>query len=360
MGISTEAYYEALKHNDWSPEKAAKVLGVTARQVLVKKKQMKALGISVPESSYHTNRFAYVDTKAKGPREFEAPSLPDRDRSLEEILSDRKKEFSRFRNSEEARKLIRIKVKLKGPIGINLQGDPHLDDPGCDISAIERDTHLVRTTEGMLAGCIGDLQNAWVGRLGRLYGVQTTTAREAWKLVEWYVKSCAHKWLFVLKGNHDLWAGENDLLGWIASGSQVMAEAHQIRLALVFPNGREVRLSARHDWPGQSMWNPSHGQLRASRFTVHDHLIVGGHRHSGGYQMTYVEASDLISHLIQLGAYKIYDDYRAEKGMNRFQMSPSVTVVVDPDAREQVNLIQVFHDTARAADYLKYLRKRAA
>lgn len=343
--LTQDDYYDALTRAGWDRRAAAKALGVGEREVRRRIELLKAQGRVIPQKLV--------------PREFEAPKLPDRDRPIEEILADRKREYKRVQTSEEERKLIQVKVKLKGPIAINLHGDPHLDDPGCDIEAIERDTRIVRETEGMLAGCIGDLQNAWVGRLARLYAVQNTTAREAWKLVRWYIQACKNKWLFVIKGNHDLWAGDNDLLGWIAAQEEVMAEAHQVRFALKFPNGREIRLSARHDWPGQSMWNPTHGGARAARFTVHDHIIVSGHRHSGGYQKIYVEASDIVSHVMQLGAYKIYDEYRNEKGFNRFQISPSTTVVIDPDATSQKSLIHVFDETEEAADFLKFKRKKA-
>jgi hypothetical protein len=310
-----------------------------------------ALGLAPSAVAYHVKRHQ-VELKP-----FEVPKLPSRERSVEEIISHRKKEFARFNASEEARKLIQVRVKLKGPVAINLQGDPHMDDPGCDIEALERDTTLVRETEGFFAGCIGDLQNAWVGRLARLYAKQTITAKEAWKLVQWYIKSCPGKWLFVLKGNHDLWAGDNDLLGWIAAQEDVISEEHQARFALKFPNGREIRLSARHDWPGASMWNPTHGGARAARFTTHDHIIVSGHRHSGGYQKIYIEASDIVSHIIQLGAYKIHDDFRNERGFNRFQVSPSTTVVIDPDAQSQRSLIHAFDDTEEAAEFLKFKRR---
>jgi len=317
-----------------------------------------ARAMGLPPSTLQ-HRYEAAKVQGIGPRDFEIPHLPNKERQIDEIISDRKKEFARYREFEKSRKLIPVKIRLKGPIGINLHGDPHLDDPGCDIEAIERDTAIVRETPGMFAGCIGDLQNAWVGRLAKLYAKQNTTAKEAWKLVEWYIKSCGPKLIFVLEGNHDLWAGENDLLAWIGSRENVTTEPHQIRFVLKFPNGREVRVAARHDWPGHSMWNPTHGGLRASRFTVHDHLIVSGHRHSGGYQRTYVEASDLISHVIQLGAYKIYDDFRNERGFNQLQISPSTTAVIDPDAKSQKSLIHVFDDTEEAAQFLLFKRRKA-
>ena len=134
--------------------------------------------------------------------------LMDETADLEDILNKRRAEFKRRRASEESRFLIKCRVRLDGPIGILHMGDPHIDDPGTSIDALEHHINLIKNTEGLFGANVGDLANHWVGRLARLYAYQTTTEAEAWRLVEWLVTSV--DWLYIIGGNHDLWVGEGD------------------------------------------------------------------------------------------------------------------------------------------------------
>ena len=105
------------------------------------------------------------------------PDLPIGEFTAEEIICFMKERYKRKVDYEEARKLIKVVVPISGPIGIVHFGDPHVDDDGTDWAALERDIKLVRETEGLFASNIGDTTNNWVGRLGRLYGQQATSAK---------------------------------------------------------------------------------------------------------------------------------------------------------------------------------------
>jgi len=154
------------------------------------------------------------------------------------------------------------------------------------------------------------------------------------------------------------WSGAGDPLRWIQRQAGVtLTGDHTVRIALTFQNGAEVRIAARHDWPGNSMWNPSHGQLRAAKLTHHDHVIVSGHRHTGGYQLLRIAATGQLAHLLQLGAYKIHDGYADALGLPPAMIAPSCTVILDPQAGE-LGLVRVEHDIEAAADYLTWLRRR--
>jgi hypothetical protein len=106
------------------------------------------------------------------------------------------------------------------------------------------------------------------------------------------------------------------------------------------------------------MWNPTHGQLKAAHMQVHDHVIVSGHRHTGGYQRFWVEPARLVTHCVQLGSYKVYDDYAEEKGMKSWHLSPSTTLIIDPDADKEVSLVQVYENPEEAADVLTMKREK--
>ncbi len=227
---------------------AANKLGLNERSLMMRLKKMKAKGYIIPESTYQPGAVKQDVEKAG----FSFTPLPDDDVPIEELIEQRKRKFLHKREHEEASKLIPIKVKLGGAIGLLHFGDPHVDDDGCDIEAIERHTELVNKTEGLFACNVGDSSNNWVGRLARLYADQSTSAAQAWKIVEWFVARC--DWLYMIAGNHDLWSGAGDPLRWIAKQNGALYKASEARIALRFPNGMEVRVNARHDHSGSKKY----------------------------------------------------------------------------------------------------------
>jgi len=86
---------------------------------------LSARGVEGIETSYHAAKPAKKD--------FEFTPLPRDDISIEELIQHRKRQFANKRNYEEASKLIPIRIKIPGPIGILHFGDPHVDDDGTDI-----------------------------------------------------------------------------------------------------------------------------------------------------------------------------------------------------------------------------------
>ena len=286
------------------------------------------------------------------------PTLPSGEVDIRTLIDRRKAVFARKDKAAKARKLIPVKVRTNDPVAVVFIGDPHLDDDGTDLAALERDMEIIKRTPGMYAGCIGDIHNNWVGRLSHLWAHQETTQGQAWQLVEWFVKELREDWLFMVQGNHDNWSGVGDPLRWMQKQSNVtLTGDHAVRLALQFPNSQEVRIAARHDWPGGSMWNPTHAQLKSALMANHDHVIVSGHRHTGGYQMMRIPATGQLTHLLQLGSYKIHDEYADRLALLPRLISPSCTIIIDPKASE-LGLVRVEHDTESAADYLTWMRNR--
>ena len=292
-------------------------------------------------------------------RQFTIPSLPDPDPDAEELLEHREDIYNRKFDANKARKLIPITVNVDGPVGITHFGDPHIDDDGCDIPSLRRDVALVNKTDGMFAANLGDLSNNWVGRLARLYEDQSTTARQGWILVEWLVR--AVPWLYIVAGNHDLWKGESDPIKWMTKFSGTMYEAWGARVALKFPNGKSVRVNARHDFSGHSMWNPNHGPMKAAMGGWRDHILTCGHKHVSFIAGPLKDpATGLLSWAIRCAGYKVIDGYAAEKGLPDQNSFPSAVTIIDPTrADDDPNLITVFAGTEEACDFLKFKRKKA-
>lgn len=318
----------------------------------------RAAGIPGP-TMQHILEDARQRLQDEPPPAFTVEALPSALPTAEELLRHRRTAFTRSRTARQARSLIRVDVALDGPIGLLHGGDPHLDDDGTDVALIERHVALLQQTEGLFAGNVGDYSNNWIGRLARLYGEQSTSAREAWVLVEWYVR--AVRWLYLIGGNHDVWSGAGDPVAWFARQANSLYEHHGARLALHFPSGHAVRVHVRHDFRGHSMWNTAHGPAKAATMGWRDHILACGHTHVSGYQVVKDPASGLISHVLRVASYKVHDRYADQMGLPNSTIFCAPVTIIDPRfGDDDPRLITTIFDPEPAAEYLTWLRAKAA
>lgn len=293
----------ALDRNGWNITHAAQELGIT-RSTL--QHRIKLIG---------------------GNKRFEAPVLPSPIRDIDQLVADRIEESKRTKNADEARDLIEINVKVDGPFGLLIFGDPHIDDAGCDFETLARHRQIAIDHPYVFAGNIGDNANLWVGRLGQLYQFQTTTSAESWKLVEWLISPI--NWLFLIGGNHDLWTGNGDPLDWIARQANSIYEPHGVRMALQHPCGAVTRIHCRHDFPGHSIYHALHGPKREALMGFRDHLIVAGHKHVGGDEQL-VTPDGLVCQIVRVAGYKVVDSYAHQLALKKMMMHQAALIVIDP------------------------------
>lgn len=294
----------------------------------------------------------------RGRPSFQTPDLPSFQASVEEIIDRRTKEWDRRSKAKESRRVIPVTINSSDPIGILHQGDPHLDDPGTNLPLIIRQIELINKTPGLFGACVGDFINNWRGKLAYLHATQTTTQIEALKLLEWYIQST--RWLYLIGGNHDVWHGDGDPLLWFRKGMGNIYEWHGARISLLFPNKRECRIHARHNFPGQSIYNPAHGATRAATFAGEDHIYIAGHIHTWAYMVQENPIKDLVWHAIQLASFKKIDDYADVLGKDARRYGESCVTIIHPKARTAMEFVKVFWDVEEGADFLTWLRKRAA
>lgn len=288
--------------------------------------------------------------------EYEIPDMPDDDLDIEEIIGQRKREFAQKKKHEEATKLIPIRIKIPGPIGILHFGDPHVDDDGTDIAAIEQHSDLTRQ-EGIFGANVGDTTNAWVGRLARLYGDQNTSRKRAIKIAEWFIRRT--NWIYMVGGNHDGWAGEDDPIKWIARQASALYRPSEARLEVTFPRGAPFTINARHDFAGSSMYNPAHGPMKAIHMGVRDDLSTCGHRHVSGYGVLKDPASGKTCHALQIGSYKLYDRFAKDKGFRDQSLGPAALTIIRPELHAaHPDRCKVYWDPHEGADVLKFYRKK--
>jgi len=276
---------------------------------------------------------------------------------IEDLISHRLKQYERKLIHKKSKNLINIKINIDGVIGIAHFGDPHVDDDGTDLSQIIHYTNVINNTEGMFAGNLGDIQNNWIGRLAALYGQQSTSAKESWRLTEYFVNKL--NWLYLVAGNHDVWSGDGDPLDFIMRDHQGVYERFGARMNLIFPNKKQVRINSRHTFKGNSIWNTAHGIAKAAQMGWKDHILTCGHTHVSGYQVLKDPAKGLISHALQVASFKIMDSYADKLGLDDKNIFNCPVTIIDPKYADDDNrLITTIFDPEEAADYLTWKRSK--
>jgi hypothetical protein len=282
-------------------------------------------------------------------------AMPD-EIDIEDLVEERIKKFARKTVKKEAEKCFPIQVLKDGPIAIAHFGDPHVDDDGTNLGLLLKHAELVAKTDGMFGGNVGDVQNNWVGRLGRLYGEQSTSAAESWKLTEHFIKMVP--WLYLCGGNHDAWSGAGDPLEYMIGQPTVYAN-HQVRLNLKFPNKKEIRVNCRHNFKGHSQYNTAHGISKAAMMGWRDHILTAGHTHVSGYQVLKDPMTGLISHAIRCASYKTYDKYAEQLGLADQSIFMCPVTIIDPKYDDNdPRLVTTIFDPYEGADYLTWKRSK--
>ena len=163
----------------------------------------------------------------------------------------------------------------------------------------------------------------------------------------------------MIAGNHDAWSGAGDPIKWIARQQNTLYKASEARLNLTFPNGLQVRVNARHDHAGSSIWNPAHGPMKAAIMGTRDHIYVAGHKHESAYSPIKDAITGITMHALKVSSYKVFDRYAKERGFRDNTLSPCAVTTINPNLPEtHPDMIKVFWDPVEGADYLTYLRNK--
>lgn len=334
-----EQFLEAYQNTTGTPNAIAKYLGCD------------------PKTAYKRHKALFDSPVSKPERNDQLHIAPPPDEMpIEDILAYKEAIFDKLMEREKYSELIHVTVSEDKPIAIALLGDPHFDDDGCHVRQLRHDLNVIKDTEGMYAGHIGDLLNNWVGRLLRLHANQSTTAETAIRLMEWMLNYCPN--LFVIFGNHDVWNQGRDILNLMLRHANSVNEPHGARIALNFPNGKQVRINARHDFKGFSQYNPTHGHRKEQLWQAHkDHIYVSGHRHVDAMSMI-PQTDGTCSWSFIVSGYKVIDDYAKEGGFPKQKVSCSLTVIIDPTTDHPGELVKPFPDIEAAAKYLTFLRSQ--
>lgn len=360
-----DAIHECLEEGfAWEPK-------IGTRQIGAKTEAMRRLGISRATMenrlmSAKANHGLEPDPSREKPKAVERQPAPftlddlpeDGEPNAEDLIAMLSARHAKRKALDDAMKLRQVQVHMPGPIGLAFFGDPHVDDPGCAWGDLEAAVRTCRETPGILAVDVGDDSNNWVGRLMRLYANQEVTAKQSLKLIEWLMLSLP--WLLRIKGNHDEWNGEKgDVADYIHRlGSSIGAlESSGARLQLNLPSGASLRMHVRHDFPGNSQFNPAHALVRETLFGHRDHIMACGHRHTAGYIPIWHNDPRRLCHGFRVGTFKDFDHYAKEKGFQDGNWARVMGAVADPDhAADPVRFIRPFFSLEEMAEYLTWRR----
>jgi hypothetical protein len=283
----------------------------------------------------------------------------DQEEPIEAVLARGEKAFA-----ERARRMRALNVPRRlrlppGPYAIAHFGDDHLDDDGCDLAAYRAAIRIVATTPHFYGGAVGDLLNNWPdgGRLAALHGQQHATVDDGWRLARWSMHAC--RWIYRVLGNHDLWGRGGTILRLLAEGAQIgLMAPDEVRLELESPGvERPLRIHVRHDFRGNSMWNPAHGPMRAAKLDPWADVYVAGHRHEW---VTHCEEGPdhAVRWALRARGFKFHDSYARGLGHFEQQHGAVVSTVVDPTHPHPFERVRIHLDVEEAAEHLGWLRRR--
>lgn len=284
---------------------------------------------------------------------------PSRWRPGAEIVAARKAEFERLAASVRYDGNL-IHLPDDGPFMLVVFGDEHLDNPGTDLKLWEHWISFLDRSKRITGWSMGDVLDSWLKVLAHLYGQAETAAPEGWILLEHYLDQIGEHLDCSVGGNHDAWAGNNDVLGMLMDKHGVMHRNTSLRVRYRCPNGREITVHGRHSWPGRSQWSEVHALKKAARLGVRDTILLGGHTHVSGESVEKDPTTGKYSFVYQVASFKLIDDYADTLGLLDRHAAPGVALVIDPRRKDNdPELVKHFYDPAPAADYLAFLRRKA-
>ncbi|MDH7796440.1 MULTISPECIES: hypothetical protein [unclassified Beijerinckia] len=275
---------------------------------------------------------------------------------VEELIAARSARFDTKKKHTEAAKVRTVYLRNNQTIGVGFQGDGHLDDDGTDLREFFQHAALFDgSRKGLYLGFMGDLFNNWVGRLTALFDKQAITGAETQALIKHYAEN--HRFLFYVLGNHDMWNGKEDILQYTFRATCNIVTAHEQRVKLVFPNGREVLIHARHKFPGNSMYATQFGQMKYATLDGQADIYVGGDKHVSGYSNGVHAGTHKMWSALQVASYKKYDEYPVELGLPAKDLYNCPVAIIDPKASD-INLIRWEFDPFEGAERLKWEQSR--
>ncbi len=220
-----------------------------------------------------------------------------------------------------------------GPILLVFFGDQHIGNKGTDIKRMFKELIMAVQTPNTYVFMMGDVVDNFI--VSKLLAKNFTAAvgiDEQWKLARHYIEIAGPRLLGAVAGNHGLWT---QMLAGIDYEKEIVPrgvfyDTDQLDLRVQVDNA-EFNLILRHQWRGRSELNDSHGLEKGVRMNYPDaDIVVGAHTHPGAQVREFVH-NERPKLAIQVGTYKMYDDFAKSKGFKPHDRSTGAGVVLYPD-----------------------------
>lgn len=206
-----------------------------------------------------------------------------------EILESLEKIKSVARKLEPKRKHT-VQIDEHDFFAFLITGDWHIEHTWSDTKLLLRDMELIRQA--------GHIYTIFVGDGGDWHTIASThqggqyenllTPKMARRLIAYLMAFIKDSLIAVVAGNHDLWmqrVADYDYfqelmqkynVNYLGSGGILMIELE---------NDRQIKIDLQHQFPGISIYNQLHGNMRALKDGSDADLIISGH----GHQSTFAE-----------------------------------------------------------------------
>jgi hypothetical protein len=341
---------------------AARIQGVDRRRIehhVTCGQQRYGIGLHIPVKS--TKKISEVMKHRVANETAPAPTLPDfpdDDIAPEKIIDLMCQRYSKRAEHKASKKWFRIQMPDDKPFALWWWGDPHLDSNGTDWPLLKKHAELAKA-DNVYSINLGDTLDNWphASRLIRLYAHSDTSVETARKLAKWFLRDSGIRWLVWLFGNHDSWGGHVGT-DWLkeVGGTGIAMEDWGAKFVLACPGGAEFKIHAAHDFPGHSMWNPTHGGQRKAYMGETADIYACGHRHNWAlHKEEHAERGHTYS-ILRARGYKAIDDHAERLGYGQQLHGASVVSVFVPDAGRHYN----FEHPEDGILFLKALRRKAA
>jgi hypothetical protein len=248
------------------------------------------------------------------------------------IRRDAERRFASKRKRARAKARQRISFE-SGPVALFFVGDQHIGNAGTDIKRMFDEQDAILATPASYVVQMGDVvDNFIIGYLMRENAKPSTPVQEQWRLAQHYLDRWERRLVAVNSGNHDFWTARLSGIDYARdiAPRHALYDADSLRFT-VEVGAAKYRVWTRHKWRGSSIYNPTHGAERASRFDASDHdVYVGAHNHTGSVAREFIlNGSRKIA--IQTGSYKIFDDWAAAEGFPAHDSSTSCALILHED-----------------------------
>lgn len=248
-------------------------------------------------------------------------------------------------------------TRIKSPVFVlGFFGDPHLDNPGCNLELFEEELSYLDPAQHVFGICIGDVFDNWVRALAHA-GKQSTDPYAAWIVFEHMMHH--NPFLALILGNHDIWnVGTANVLTEFCRSVGMLVRRSGGRIIVDTGQGEPLTISARHIWQGSSMYSEAHNLKRAATFGhTSDDIVTGGHYHKGEVREHVRPEDGKVQRLIALDSFKEYDDYANDRGFMSAKRHPVVWCAID--TREPVTShkrVQPFYNFSEARAIAEHRR----